>query len=304
MKTKRIIVLLLAISVITACFTGCKMSFASTNPLDSTKFKVEDGKIAISGYTDRTTISEYVVPDEYEIDGQTYPVTKIADFGLCNAESLTKITIGKNVEEIEPWSMTNNQHLAEFIVDPANEYFTAVDGVLFTKDMKTIVYYPPAKGVTFDKYGQVQLDKEKIKIGKDQVEIETYKDIPTYEIPDSVETIAPKAFYKCYYLNVTHFPSSLKTIGEKAFFQTYEQLDFEMPATVEFIGKDAFAYVDKLTKVDIGENIQEIEEYAFFNCTRLNEINIAKKEADIKLGKKWQPTEKGKIRKECTVTFA
>ena len=304
MKAKRIIVLLFTLSIIVACFSGCKLSFTSTDPLDSTKFKVENDEIAISGYTDRTTISEYVIPAEYEIDGKTYPITKIADFGLCNAESLVKITIGKNVREIEPWSMTNNQKLVEFVVDPENEYFTAVDGVLFTKDMKTIVYYPPAKGVEFDKYGQVQLDKEKIKIGKDNAEVETYKDIPTYDIPDTVETIAPKAFYKCYYLNVTHFSSALKSIGEKSFFQVYEQLDFEMPASVEFIGKDAFAYDDKLTKVDISASIQEIEEYAFFNCTRLNEINVAKKEADIKLGKKWQPTEKGRIRKDCTVTFA
>lgn len=304
MKIKRLLVLMLTISVIAVCFSGCKLSFTSTDPLDSTKFKVEKGEIAISGYTDRTTINEYVIPDEYEIDGKTYPITKIADFGLCNAESLKKITIGKNVKEIGSWAMTNNQRLVEFVVDPANEYFTAVDGVLFSKDMKTIVYYPPAKGVEFDKYGQVQLKKEKIKIGKDGEEIETYKDIPTYEIPDSVEEIAPKAFYKCYYLNISHFPSSLKTIGEKAFFQVYELLDFEMPATVEYIGKDAFAYDDKLTVVNIGDGINEIGDYAFFNCTRLNEINIAKKEADIKLGTKWQPTAKGRIRKECTVTFA
>ncbi len=304
MKIKRTITLLLAFSFIAACFSGCKLSFTSTNPLDSTKFKVENGEIAISGYTDRTTISEYVVPDEYEIDGKTYPVTKIADFGLCNAETLTKITIGKNVKEIGTWAMTNNQRLTEFIVDPANEYFTSVDGVLFSKDMKTIVYYPPAKGVKFDKYGQVLLDTEKIKIGKNQEEIEHYKDVPTYDIPDGVETIAPKAFYKCYFLNVTHFPNTLKTIGEKAFFQAYDQLDFEMPATIEYIGKDAFAYDDKITAVNIGENINEICEYAFFNCTRLNDIKINKKESEIKLGTKWQPTAKGKIRKECTVTFA
>ena len=304
MKIKRLLVLMLTVSVIAVCFSGCKLSFASKDPLDSTKFKVENGEIAISGYTDRTTINEYVIPAEYEIDGKTYPITKIADFGLCNAESLTKITIGKNVKEIESWSMTNNQRLTEFVVDPENEYFTAVDGVLFTKDMKTIVYYPPAKGVVFDKYGQVQLGKEKIKIGKNQDEVETYKDIPTYDIPDSVETIAPKAFYKCYFLNVTNFSNSLKSIGEKSFFQVYELLDFEMPESVEYIGKDAFAYDDKITEINIGSSINEICDYAFFNCTRLNDITINKKESDIKLGKKWQPTAKGKIRTECTVTFA
>jgi hypothetical protein len=53
--------------------------------------------------------------------------------------------------------------------------------------MKTIVYYPPAKGVNSINTARSAW-KRKIKIGKDQVEIETYKDIPTYNIPDSVET--------------------------------------------------------------------------------------------------------------------
>ena len=302
MKTKRIITLLLALVIVGSCFAGCSLN--STNGWDNTDYKIENNELAITGYTDRTTVTEFIIPDEYEVDGKSYPVTKIADFGLCNAESLLKITIGKNVKEIGTWSMTNNQRLAEFIVDEANPYFTSVDGVLFTKDMKTIVYYPPAKGVTFDKYGQVQLKKEKIKIGKNQVEKETYKDIPTYDIPEGVETIAPKAFYKCYYLNVTSFPSTLKSIGEKAFFQVYELLDFEMPASVEYIGKDAFAYVDKITSVNIGPNIKEIAEYAFFNCTAMTDITVAKKADDIKLGNKWEPTEKGRIKKDCTVTFA
>ncbi|MBR1761902.1 MAG: leucine-rich repeat protein [Eubacterium sp.] len=295
MKTKRIIVLLLTVSVIAACFSGCKLSFTSTNPLDNSKFKVEDGKIAITGYTDRTTIKEYNIPDEYEIDGKTYPITKIADFGLCNAESLTKITIGKNVETIETWAMTNNQRLTEFVVDPENPYFTSVDGILFTKDMKTLIYYPPAKGIEFDKYGNVVLETDK-KTG-------WYSNEPSYVIPEGVETIRAKAFYKCYFVNVTA-PDSVKRIEEKAFFRTSELENFKMPASIEFIGKDAFAYDDKLSTIEIGENIKQIDEYAFFNCTGMTEIKISKKESDIKLGKKWQPTAKGRIRTDCTVTFA
>ena len=295
MKTKRIIVLLLTVSVIAACFSGCKLSFTSTNPLDNSKFKVEDGKIAITGYTDRTTIKEYNIPDEYEIDGKTYPITKIADFGLCNAESLTKITIGKNIETIETWAMTNNQRLTEFVVDPENPYFTSVDGILFTKDMKTLIYYPPAKGIEFDKYGNVVLETDK-KTG-------WYSNEPSYVIPEGVETIRAKAFYKCYFVNVTA-PDSVKRIEEKAFFRTSELENFKMPASIEFIGKDAFAYDDKLSTIEIGENIKQIDEYAFFNCTGMTEIKISKKESDIKLGKKWQPTAKGRIRTDCTVTFA
>jgi hypothetical protein len=45
------------------------------------------------------------------------------------------------------WAFTNNSGLTEFRVDEENAQFSAVDGVLFSKDMKTLLYYPSKKGV-------------------------------------------------------------------------------------------------------------------------------------------------------------
>ena len=253
---------------------------------DGMNYKAVEGGLAITGYTDKTTVTELTVPDE--IDG--VPVVRIEDFGICNAESLTKITIGKNVSSLGGWSLTNNQHLTEFVVDPDNAYFTAVDGVLFSKDMKTLYYYPCGRNITFDKFGRTE-------------------DTTTYEIPDGVETISTKAFYKCYYVDVTKIPESVTRIEEKAFHRASAMTSLTLPSHLEYIGKDAFAYAfgatdtEKIT-VTIPASIKEIGEYAFFNCDGIAAVNVLAKEEDVTLGSKWQPTSKGKIIEDCQVTFA
>ncbi|MBR5426930.1 MAG: leucine-rich repeat domain-containing protein [Clostridia bacterium] len=288
-KVLKILAVLLAPVLVAGCFSGC-------NILDMTAVRVSyektDTEVFVKGYTDRTTITELVIPDE--VDG--LPVTKILDFGVCNAESLTKITIGKNVTEIGGWGMTNNQHLLEFVVDPANTAFKAEDGVLFSKDGKTLIYYPPAKGIEFDKFGSpsnIEYDEEG-----------NPTNMPQYEIPDGVETIRTKAFYKCSYVNVTRFPDSITRIEEKAFHRCSELLDFKMPSHIEYIGKDAFAYDSKLKNIEIPATITEIGDFAFFSCTGMESIRIGAKEADVTLGNRWQPTEKGRIKKSCVIEFA
>ena len=254
---------------------------------DGMNYKETEGGLAITGYSDKTTVTELVVPDE--IGG--VPVVRIEDFGICNAESLTKITLGKNVASLGGWAMTNNQHIVSYEVDPANEYFTSVDGVLFSKDMKTLYCYPCGRNINFDKYGRTE-------------------DTTEYRIPDGVETIATKAFYKCYYVDVTYIPDSVTRIEEKAFHRASAMTGLTLPAHLEYIGKDAFAYAfgasDDREKLDITipATIKEIGEYAFFNDDGVNSINVLAKEEDVTLGEKWQPTAKGKIIEDCPVTFA
>lgn len=282
---KRIIAVLLCIVTVASLFAGCTPSKKTDQKLE---YKIIDNHVVISKYTDSTLRTEITVPDE--IDG--LPVTEIADFGLFNSESLKKITIGKNVEKIGEWSMTNNQALQEFIVDEANPYFCSVDGVLFTKDMKTIIFFPPAKDIKFNKFGEAQ-------------------NKTTYVIPDGVETIRSKAFYKCYYIEDITIPSTVKRIEEKAFHRTAALNKIDLPEGLEYIGKDAFAYCfsenyktdDERTEIVIPSTIKEIGEYAFFNCTRVSKVTVLADKNDIKLNEKWSPTEKGKEIPECEVIF-
>lgn len=274
-KTAIAAVPLIAILMI-VIFSGCAKKLDNKLEYEI----MDDGTAEIVSYTDLTTATEIVIPDE--IDGR--PVVKVRDFGLFNAESLTKITIGKNISEIGSWAFTNNQNLSEFSVNPENQFFTAVDGVLFTKDMKTLVSYPPGRNIAFDKY-------------------KTALNTTSYQIPDGVATIRSKAFYKCYYVTDIKIPESVTTIEEKAFHRTSGLESIVLPQNLTFIGKDAFSYCGKLERITIPASVREIDEYAFYNCTNIKEVRMDGREDGMTLGKKWYPTDNGRELKGMTIQW-
>lgn len=258
-------------------FAGCANVLTGPN----IEYEVNsDGTVSVVKYTDSTEVTEIVIPDEYE--GK--PVTTIENFSLFNAESLQKITIGKNVSEIGEWAFTNNQALQEFVVDEENPYFTAVDGALYTKDMKTLLFYPSARNISFDKYGAAL-------------------NTSTFTIPNGVETIRTKAFYKCYYVETIEIPETVKVIEEKAFHRCNALKDVVLPSGLTYIGKDAFAYCGLLENITIPETVEEIGEYAFFNCTGLQSITMLCDKNKVVLHDNWEPTASGREIESCEIIW-
>lgn len=248
---------------------------------DEIEYSIENGEATVVKVPNKETITKVVIPDEYE----GVPVTKIADFSVVNLEYVDAIHIGKNVKEIGDWALENNQKVTKFTVDKENEYFCDVDGVLFTKDMKTLLFYPIAKDL------QDELDD------KGQVKKDDYGNnikYSVYTIPDGVEVIHTKAFYKCYPLKTIAIPDSVKRIEEKAFFRCGKVKNFLLPTDIEFIGKDAFAFCEGINKIIIGDNIKQIDDYAFYNCKNVSYVFVNRAESEITCGEKWYPTFQGK----------
>lgn len=277
---KRILSLILALLSVVLLLSGCESTVLDREPKN--KYKIEGNEVILSEVPTESTVVDIVVPDEFE--GKK--VTKIADFAACNLEAARTVKIGKNVKEIGPWAFENNQKLEKFIVDKDNPYFCDKDGVLFTKDMKTLLFYPNAKDV---KKGIPEGEKSDIEYSE-------------YVIPSTVETVRTKAFYKCPLLRSVTIPDSVKVLEEKAFFRCSALQNVTLPKNLEYIGKDAFSYCSSFTEITIPASIKTIETYAFYNCTNLKTVNVLKKEKEIKLGKKWQPTDNGK-KMDVKITF-
>lgn len=55
---------------------------------------------------------------------------------------ITSLTIGPDVNEIEPGAFNNLHYLSNFIVDPMNENFIAINGCLYSKDKSTLICFP------------------------------------------------------------------------------------------------------------------------------------------------------------------
>ncbi len=238
----------------------------------------KEGTIEITGYTDSTTRTEITVPDE--IDGK--PVTLIKNFSLFNTDTLQIIHIGKNVAEIEDWALTNNKSMKAFDVSKENQFFTDVDGVLFTHDKKKLVCYPTARNVEIDRYGQTT-------------------ETTTYDVPEGTEEIGVRAFYRCTYLTAVKLPSTLKKIGEMAFHRCEQVAGIEFPEGLESIGKDAFTYCYGLTELTFPVSLKSIGTYAFSFCENIKHIRFLGGKDSVELGEKWQPTRDGQTIKDLVI---
>lgn len=266
---KKIISVLAFFVCICLLFTGCdSVSSLLSGENETIEYKIENGEATVVSVPNKSTVKKIDIPDEYE----GVPVTKIADFAAVNLEYVNEFYIGKNVKEIGVWALENNQHIAEYTVSEENEYFCSVDGVIYTKDMKSVVCFPPAKE-------------------------------GDYAVLYGVETVRTKAFYRCFKVTRVTLPETVKEIQEKAFFRCEQMAENNLPQSLELIGKDAFSYCYGLKEINIPAGVRQIDEYAFYNCTNLLTVNVDAKESDIQLGKKWFPTDNGLDIKELVINW-
>lgn len=255
-------------------------SACSLKTYEGMRYTVKDSTVIIRTYKNKATATVLEIPDE--IEGK--PVVKVENFGAFNAPSLKTIKIGKNVREIGAWAFTNNTALEAYVVDPLNEHFAAVDGVLFSKDLKTLIYYPIKKGVTTGKDGFVTANAR-------------------YTVPDGVETIRTKAFYKCGHLESVTLPASLLSIEERAFSRAEALKALQLPDNLQFIGVDAFAFCTGLTAMTIPRSVTRIDDYAFYGCTSVKTMTMLGSEKNMTLGEKWYPTKNGLELDELTIVW-
>ena len=278
---KKAILKILAICVLTACL--CVIC-AACNPKteDDIEYQInENGEVEIVSFSETSDRTEIRIPDEIE----GHPVVSINNFSLFNNETLQTIYIGKNVRQIGDWAMTNDRSLKAFVVDEANEYFCSDDGVLFSKDKKTLIAYPNARNIELDRFGQTT-------------------DTTTYTVPDGVEIIANRAFYRCVYLTEVTMPASVTTIGEMAFHCCKGLKDIHFGDGIRDIQRDAFSYCTELTEIEIPASIEHIGEYVFSCSEKIKTVVIHRAESQVSVDGKWYPTRDGQNMKDLNIVWA
>ena len=129
-------------------------------------------------YPNGKTASTYVIPPS---------VTSIGDGAFQVCWNLTSITIPPSVTSIGAWPFSLCWSLTSITVDSRNPTYSSVDGVLFDKNIRTLITYPSGKTAQ------------------------------AYTIPSSVTSIGYSAFQDNHSLTSITIPSSVTTIGEWAF---------------------------------------------------------------------------------------
>lgn len=218
-------------------------------------------------YSGRYYQGDIVVPATVEHEGIVYQVTQIGMYAFTNSNNLTSVTMPNGLKTIKKYSLSNCQLVTHYDipasvtlieggafngsglerinVDSANDCYCDVDGVLFNKQMTSILLHP---------------------VNRDT----------TYIIPDGVTTIGDYAFYNNNKLIWVGIPEGVTAIEHGAFFNCSKLENIEFPNSLVTIGEEAFRGCTSFTLVEITRNVAEIGFLAFFYCPKVKEFKVSR----------------------------
>lgn len=238
-----------------------------------------------------STIGDYAFYYASELSSINFPtaLTSIGDYAFFACQSLTAVDIPATITQIGPSAWAACTSLPAITVAAENPNYTAVDGVLYTKDMTVLKVYPFAKsGVTFtvpdsvvelEAYAFAYTGMQSIDgcaslraIGDSAF----YSCTALKSLPDApkLETIGERAFYSCKALTSLSFPDSMRSIGEYAFAWCTAVKTFDSGNGLQDTGKYSVYYCTALTTVRLGSGMKTIGEYAFYKCSRLANVDF------------------------------
>ena len=224
-----------------SAFNGCRSLQSINVSKDNKHFASVDGILfnkdltIIVRFPEQYDVTEYVIPNS---------VTEIGNRAFYDCRSLQNIDIPNSVTIIGDYAFYGCSSLQSINVSKNNKHFASVDGILFNKDLTTIVRFP-------QKY-----------------------DVKEYVIPNSVTIIGYGTFEGCSSLQSIDIPNSVTEIGTGAFFNCSSLQSIDIPNSVTEIGHSAFSGCSSLQSIDIPDSVTKIVHGAFSGCSSLQSIDI------------------------------
>lgn len=159
----------------------------------------------------------------------------------------------------EPYSTT----LKKITVNKKNKKFSSSNGVLYSKNKKTLYAYPSGKKA--DKY---VISKKVTKIARNAF---YGSDIQTVKLSANLTSIGERAFRHST-ITTLQTNKKLKTIGDGAFINT-DLTEIKLPESLRTIGRQAFSGC-AMTKVVLPKNVTKIRPYAFSFNKKLTNLPL------------------------------
>jgi uncharacterized repeat protein (TIGR02543 family) len=160
----------------------------------------------------------------YDLTSVTFPnsLTTIGEAAFLSCGSLSTVAIGSGLTSLAMGAFAG-ANVTAFTVDAGNPSYAAQDGVIYSKDMKTLVQYPGGKYAN------------------------------TYTIPAGTTGVAAGAFAYCSNVRTVNFPSGLTTIGDYAFTLCSSLQTVNLNKEITTVGEGVFSNCDKLTAINVAD---------------------------------------------------
>lgn len=200
---------------------------------------------------------------------------------------ITSITIGAAVQQVSSLAFFNCS-LSSVTVAEENSQYTSVDGVLYSKDRKTLILYPsgravalfevPSTVVTIGDYSMRNAQIQEIQIPSSVTSIGEAalmgSSLRSLTVPDSVTEIDDWAVSQCYDLEQAVLGDGVTRIGYGAFQYCSALKEIQFGSGLKELDYLAFSYCSALTEVSVPEGITEIRNGTFGECTALSKVNL------------------------------
>lgn len=224
----------------------------------------EDGTIYITDYEGATRCD--VVEFPAEIKGRA--VTRFySNFDPDDCLRINTLIIPETVTYFNCGDLTCGG-LKEIIVKEGNPVYRSEDGIVYDKQMKTLLCCPSSRE------GALTVPEGVEKIGEGAFHASRLSEI---HLPDSLREIGASAFTHCFsHLTELVIPSHVDKIGEAAFSHCEKIKEIRLPDGIKTISKRTFDYCLKLSEIYIPESVDSIEAYAFNDCKKLETISLPK----------------------------
>ena len=199
-------------------------------------------------------------------------VTHIGDLAFAACQSMTDLTLPAGVSGLgaNPFS-----GCACVTVSPDHPYLEMIDGVLFTKEDRTLVSYPLGNQAVL-----YTIPEGTRRIGA--CAFLSNRALVALSIPEGVTEIGDLAFESSRYLASLTIPGSVTRIGDYAFHQCDGLSNLTIQGS-PVIGNWAFRGCKSLANVTLG-GVTEIGEYAFYECRNLSILELPDSLAKIGKG--------------------
>lgn len=332
------VVILIAVSL--SCYFSVRTVQSDTFEYKETNQGIEFSKFSNTGFIkelDIDFVSEVVYDTENPdvntnftfTKDETKKITSIREYALNCDGVVQVINIGPDVLSIDGKSFYSCWALQRIEVDENNPNYCDVDGVLYSKDMKRVICYPP----NHDEYLRQKYGYEGELYRADATE-DYIRDVQTYVVPSTVETIGELAFAYAN-LRAIYLPEGLKSIETLGVFKLHEPKDqwsntpsldnvysyradneildsaftsqealgevyLSLPEGLEYIGSDAFSYNQELPYLYIPSSVTHIGHHAFWDTLYeengelkgVTQVNVAADEDSfngVTKGDAWRP---------------
>ena len=251
------------------------------NPADDFQYEIVDGTVKITRFIGSATVVK--IPDTIEdkpvtvIGGKSFsqsrdftavilPTTTktIESEAFFNCPWLRHITIPEGVTRIDEGAFAGGALSEVFLpasvahfsnavyqcptllsikVDPANQVFKSIAGILYDKQVTAVLRCPEGR-------------------------------TKPVVLPPTVHHVGRMAFHHCVNLSSITLPDGVDFIGQMAFYRCTKLERITIPRGVKKLEAQTFVDCPRLKSVSLPEGLEEIDAGNFWGCTSLKTITI------------------------------